>query len=113
MGCVIRDICGIVSEIKYPCLRMSVFALLNARRQSTAFWDIHSKDRVLIPNYWKYPKESVLKMTSQEFMRNRDSLPDDIYVVDDTFEWSIAFTHEEDAQQKRFCLFTEGVCRIG
>ena len=37
MGCVIRDICGIVSEIKYPCLRMSVFALLNARRQSTAF----------------------------------------------------------------------------
>ena len=85
------------------------------KRQKTiyCFWDIHSKDRILIPNYWKYPKESVLKMTSQEFMRNRDSLPDDIYVMDDTFEWSIAFTHEEDAQQKRFCLFTEGVCRIG
>ena len=89
---------------------MSVFALLNARRQSTAF-GIYI--RILIPDYWKYPKESVLKMTSQEFMRNRDSLPDDIYVMDDTFEWSIAFTHEEDAQQKRFCLFTEGVCRIG
>ena len=28
------------------------------KRQKTiyCFWDIHSKDRILIPDYWKYPK---------------------------------------------------------
>lgn len=86
---------------------------IKCKKTIYCFWDIHSKDRILIPAYWKYPKDSVLKMTSKEFMQNRESLPEDIYVTDDTFEWSIAFTHEEDTQQKRFCLFTKGVCGIG
>lgn len=69
------------------------------------FWDIHSKDRILIPNYWKYPKHSVLKLTPQELLPRMKYLPEDIYITDDTFEWCIAFTHEEDTRQKRYCLF--------
>lgn len=69
------------------------------------FWDIHSKDRIFIPDYWKYPKESFLKMQFREFVEKSNSFPEDIYVVDETFAWSIAFTHETDIQQKRYCLF--------
>lgn len=69
------------------------------------FWDIHSKDRIFIPNYWKYPKEAILKMQYKEFVKNIDNFPEDIYIVDDMFEWSIVFTHETDMQQKRYCLF--------
>lgn len=69
------------------------------------FWDIHSKDRIFIPDYWKYPKEAVLKMNYKEFVENMDNFPEDIYVMDDTFEWSVAFTHETTIQQKRYCLF--------
>lgn len=53
------------------------------------FWDIHSKDRIFIPNYWKYPKEAFLKMKVEEFLENMNNLPEDIYVVDDT----IGFSH--------------------
>ena len=69
------------------------------------FWDIHSQDRIFIPDYWKYPKDAVLKLRYKEFIENINNLPEDIYIVDDTFEWSIALTHETDAQQNRYCLF--------
>lgn len=43
-------------------------------------------------------------MKYKEFVKNINNLPEDIYIVDDTFEWSIALTHETDAQQNRYCL---------
>lgn len=69
------------------------------------FWDIHSQDRIFIPNYWKYPKEAVLEMQCKEFLENINNFPEDIYVVDETFEWSVVFTHETNIQQERYCLF--------
>lgn len=69
------------------------------------FWDMHSQDRIFIPNYWKYPKEAILEMSCKEFLDNMNNFPEDIYVVDETFEWSVIFTHETDVQQKRYCLF--------
>lgn len=70
------------------------------------FWDIHTNDRIFIPDYWKYPKEAFLKMKYNEFVRDINTFPEDIYVVNDTFEWSIAFTHETNIQRERYCLFT-------
>src|SRR5260370_34262519 len=28
------------------------------------FWDIHSSDRIKIPNYWKFPKATVLRLSA-------------------------------------------------
>lgn len=69
------------------------------------FWDIHSKERIFIPNYWKYPKTAVIQMDYQEFIESRDTFPEDIYVVDKTFLWSVVFTHEVDENQERFCYY--------
>ena len=67
-------------------------------------WDIHSCDNILIPDYWKYPKDSVLKMNYIEFCSIKSTLPEDIYIFDDSFLWCVTFTHEEfDGLQ--FCVF--------
>lgn len=67
-------------------------------------WDIHSKDYIKIPNYWKYPKDSVIHLEewSKELVK---TMPEDIYVFDDTFNWSAIYTHE-DINSHRYCLFT-------
>ncbi|MGN0487189.1 MAG: hypothetical protein ACI4GB_08135 [Acutalibacteraceae bacterium] len=67
-------------------------------------WDIHSCERILIPNYWKYPKEAVLLVHSSEFNKIVHSLPEDIYLFDKKFTWCIAFTHEESILNERYCL---------
>ena len=69
------------------------------------FWDIHSQDRIFIPNYWKYPKDAIVEMQYKELLENINTFPEDIYVVDETFEWSVVFTHETNGHQERYCLF--------
>lgn len=69
------------------------------------FWDIHSKDRIFIQNYWKYPKNAVLEIGSKEFSQKIHTFPEDIYIVDETFEWSVIFTHETNLNEERYCLF--------
>jgi len=34
--------------------------LLQEKRNVFVMWDIHSCERILIPDYWKFPKSSVL-----------------------------------------------------
>ena len=72
------------------------------------FWDLHSKDRIFIENYWKYPIDSVLRMNYDELRKLENDLPEDIYIFDDTFEWSIAYTHEDDLKGNRLLYFTTG-----
>ena len=67
-------------------------------------WDINSKNRIFIPDYWKFEKESILKLNSKLLMNNLQFFPEDIYVFNDTYEWTIALTHE-DIDGKSFCLF--------
>ena len=66
-------------------------------------WDIHSSEMILIPNYWKYPKTQILcaDQWSNEFKPN---LPEDLYIFDDTFSWSIIYTHETDEKGNPYCL---------
>src|SRR4051794_16806832 len=33
---------------------------INQKEDVYVFWDIHSKDRILIPGYWRFPKNAVL-----------------------------------------------------
>ena len=47
------------------------------------FWDIHSQDRIFIPNYWKYPKEAIVEMQYKELLENINTFPEDIYVVEE------------------------------
>lgn len=68
-------------------------------------WDIHSSERILIPNYWKYPKESVISLSFTEYVLFNKFFPDDIYIFDATFSWCFALTHENDDIGNRHCLF--------
>lgn len=43
------------------------------------FWDIHSRDRILIKNYWKYPIDAVLCLAPKELPDVLQTLPEDCY----------------------------------
>lgn len=67
------------------------------------FWDIHSKDRILIPEYWKFGKDNVLKLSFEALMNNLQYLPEDIYIFDESFKWTLVLTHE-DNNGDRICM---------
>ena len=78
--------------------------LLKDKQKIFIMWDIHSCDRILIPDYWKFPKTRILGADNwlETF---KDDLPEDVYVFDDTFSWSVIFTHETDVKENRYCLY--------
>lgn len=51
--------------------------ILQGKKNLYIMWDIHSCERILIPNYWKYPKESVLS-TNEWSDSLKSNLPEDI-----------------------------------
>lgn len=67
------------------------------------FWDIHSKDRILIPEYWKFEKNNVLKLKFGELIDNQEYLPEDIYFFDESIKWTLVLTHE-DNNGERICI---------
>lgn len=67
------------------------------------FWDIHTKERIFIKDYWKFEKSSVLKLKYSVLINNLEHLPEDIYIFDDSYNWSLVLTHEE-FDNKRWCL---------
>lgn len=80
--------------------------LLQEKRRIFIMWDIHSCERIFIPNYWKFPKTKVLCADSW-WETFKDDLPEDVYVFDDTFSWSVIYTHETDVKDERYCLFVD------
>lgn len=70
-----------------------------------AFWDIHSRDQILIPNYWKYLKDAVLQLAPTEIEGILPTLPEDCYFFDASLSWAAALTHEESKPGKRICFF--------
>ena len=85
--------------------RNKALNLLWERKNVFIMWDIHSEERIFIPNYWKYPKESVLLLEVFDEEKLKD-LPEDIYIFDDTFSWSVILTHETDRKGNPYCIFT-------
>lgn len=72
-------------------------------RSIYVMWDIHTKERIFIEDYWKFDKRSVLKISADIFLKGEKYLPEDVYIFDDSMEWSIIKTHEE-IDDERFCL---------
>ena len=77
------------------------------------FWDLHSEQKILIPDYWKFPKDAVLQSTSTDLacvlLHDADVgptadliLPEDLYLFGDTVESSLITTHEYVPE--RYCL---------
>lgn len=79
---------------------------LQGKQRIFIMWDIHSCERILIPDYWKFPKTNILFTDAwqESFKQN---LPEDVYVFDDTFSWSVIFTHETNENEERYCLFVD------
>ena len=78
--------------------------VLKDKKRFYVMWDIHSADSIFIPNYWKYPKSSILVVDnwSKEI---KNELPEDIYLFDDTFTWSAVYTHETDIKENQYCIY--------
>lgn len=72
-------------------------------KQVYVFWDIHSCERILIKDYWRFEKDAVLQMSMNILLENEMYLPEDIYIVDKDFSWTMVKTHE-DIDGKRYCL---------
>lgn len=46
------------------------------------FWDIHSCERILIEDYWKFDKDSVIEIDFNVLLEGEAYLPEDIYIFD-------------------------------
>ena len=66
-------------------------------------WDIHSKEKIFVENYWKFNKSDVLKLNYDVLLNNLEYLPEDIYIFDETFSWTLILTHEENIPKVRLC----------
>ena len=77
---------------------------IKMKKDIYVMWDTLDTIEIMNPNYWKYPKESILQLSTNEFFSLFTTFPDDIYVFDDFFNWSAIFTHEDVYDKKRYCL---------
>lgn len=78
-------------------------------RGSTALlyimWDIHSCEKIWIPNYWKYPKSAVIQISADELEKYLTTFPEDIYIFPSDYMWTVSLTHEYIGQE-RYCRYT-------
>jgi hypothetical protein len=64
-------------------------------------WDLNSRDKILIPNYWKFERHDVLVVEPGVLIDNLRHLPEDIYVYDDDLLWTLVATHEHNEEEER------------
>jgi hypothetical protein len=77
--------------------------LQQSNREMYVFWDLHSSEKITIENYWKYPRDAILSLRGEVLLSGLTFLPDDIYIFDTSFLWSLILTHE-DIEGERYCL---------
>ncbi len=65
--------------------------------------DNHSGDRIMGVPLWPYRGNSVARFTPPALLEPLDSLPEDIYVFDDSVAWTLVLTHEHN-ERRRICL---------
>ena len=78
--------------------------MLAAPGSVLVMWDIHSSDKVPIPDYWKFHKAAILEIPATVLVRNFQHLPEDLYVFDRQFTRTLVVTHEEARNGGRLCL---------
>ncbi len=76
---------------------------VNSLDKVYVLWDIHSKDRIFIEDYWKFKKSDILLLNFGVLLDNLDYLPEDIYIFNGSFNWTFVLTHEY-FDNKRWCL---------
>lgn len=86
-----------------------IMSYQNCLKDVLVFWDIHSCERILIPDYWKFPKKSCLELNFNDLCSNRKFLPEDIYIFDRSFKWTIVFTHEINWENQPLFLQSESI----
>jgi hypothetical protein len=65
--------------------------------------DDHSGDRIIGAPLWPYRQSSVVRFTPRALLESLESLPEDLYVFDDSVGWTLVLTHENDGR-RRLCL---------
>ena len=68
-------------------------------------WDVHSTERVRVPDYFKFPKGTVLRGDPRALQRGLKYLPEDLYLFEDACDWAGALTHERVARG-RYCVWS-------
>jgi hypothetical protein len=67
------------------------------------FGTFTAKTESWFPTYCKFPKEAVLRGSGRDLRRALADLPEDIYLFDDSFDWSFILIHEHD-DKRRICI---------
>lgn len=65
--------------------------------------DNHSRDRVINAPLWPYPTNSVIVLPPSLLIQLLQALPEDLYVFDPTFAWTLILTHEHNTK-RRICI---------
>jgi len=66
-------------------------------------WDIHSCEKIFIEDYWKFEKDDILLLSGNLLVETLDIFPEDVYIFDASFTWTMILTHEY-SENKRYCL---------
>jgi len=82
------------------------------RKDIYVLWDIHSCERILIENYWKFGKDDVLLLDGNTLTESLHLLPEDIYIFDSSYTWTMILTHEYFGDV-RYCLEMSNVKSCG
>ena len=81
----------------------SLMAAIKELKSIYVLWDIHSHEKIFIKDYWKFGKECILLLDSSMLIQYLHLLPEDIYIFDESYTWTIIFTHEY-IDDDRYCL---------
>ena len=73
-------------------------------KQVLIFWDNNSKDRIYIKDYWKFGKKTMVRVDYNLFLDHAHFFPEDVYLTDETLQWTIVFTHEDDINHRRLIM---------
>lgn len=96
--------------LKEPALTKEEYVESKAKEINDVyvFWDIHSCERIFIKDYWKFDKDTVLKLKFSDLIEGQNNLPEDVYIFDDSFAWTLILTHEDIYGERYYLRMVKG-----
>lgn len=85
----------VMSERRFGDAAVALDFLSTKDGRVRVFWDLHSSERILILDYWKFRKDAVLECYASDLLAGLSHLPEDLYICDPDMSWAVALTHEE------------------
>jgi hypothetical protein len=71
---------------------------------SYALWDLHSAEKIVAPDYGKFPRDAVLYGAAVDIYEARPILPNDLYIVREDYEECLILTHEDEPDGEAIIL---------